>query len=529
MDRLITNALVVDGTGGPAFPGAILLREHTIERVFWSAEEAQLPTDVDTFDAGGRVVAPGFIDPHNHSDLAPFIDPWMDCYLRQGVTTVVVGNCGWSASPIAGAPDLAEIHGVAPGDLDLSWDSFATYFERLDAARPAINLAALVGHGGVRQEVMGMASDAPSAQQMQQMQAVLDEAMRAGALGLSTGLIYAPNLFASTEEVAMLARVIEPHGGLYASHIRSEAESVFEAVAECIEIGRRAGVPAHVSHLKVEGKASWGRSGELLGVLDAARAAGADVSADQYPYTAWETSLHAFLPPWAPVAELAAILAADYGRLRRSVHEGEPGWESSVKGIGWDRVIVVGNADETLSGRSIAALAESSGEDPFEAFCRLLMDDPATSIIGHGMIEEDVRTIMARPDITVGSDGTATSPEGPLGRFNVHPRYYGTFPRVLARYVRDEGILTIEQAVAKMTSMTADRFKLGDRGRIRAGAVADLVCLDPATVQDCATYEEPHRYPEGIERVWVGGQVAWDRGSGNGARAGGVVRREGTF
>jgi N-acyl-D-aspartate/D-glutamate deacylase len=529
---VIANAAVVDGTGAAAFPGWVAITGDRIERVGRIAghDLAGEPVSPLRIDAGGHVVAPGFIDVHNHSDLSPLVTPGMDSYLRQGVTTLVSGNCGSSAWPPAGGPECAELCGLRPDEIDVSWKTAGELFERLNEARPSINVATLIGHGALRQEVMGMQARAPSASELTTMKRLLAEGLEAGAVGLSTGLVYAPGFHASTDEVVELASVLAEYGGIYASHIRAEGELLYEAVDEALEIGRRAGAPVHISHLKLETDLVWGAAADLLAKLDAARAEGADVSCDQYPYTAYETTFASFLPPWAPVEELAGIVARphDRERLVAAVAEGEPGWQSSIRGVGWDRVVVTTHATERdVSGRSIADIAELRGEDPFDTAFSLLVADPSMGIIGHAMLEEDVRTILAREDVMVASDGTAISPDGPLSSYSVHPRYYGTFPRVLGHYVRDERILSLEAAVRKMTLLPAERFLLGDRGRIAAGAVADLVIFDPETISDPATYEHPHVFATGIDRVVVAGQTAWPTATEESNRAGRVVRRGG--
>ena len=522
MERiLIDNAVVVDGTGTPGFPGAVVIEGDRIAAVLRETDER--PAGVRIVDAGGASLCPGFIDLHNHSDVSLFVEPWMDCYIRQGVTTMVVGNCGGSGAPPVGADEMAELSGVTSEDLGgASWSDFAGYLDAVDAITPSVNIAALVGHGTVRQQVMGGERRPPTEGELASMQVLVREAMEAGAVGISTGLIYVPGMYADTGEITSLTAEVAPFGGLYASHVRGESELVFDAVSEAIDIGRDAGVGTHVSHLKVSNEPMWGRAGDLLALLDARRDAGDDVSVDQYPYTAWETSLAAFLPPWAPVEDLALIVEFDRERLQRSVLDGEDDWEGSVEGVGWERVQIVGHRRAELTGRSIAEVAADEGGDGFDAMCRLLVEDPATSVIGHAMHEDDVRTIRSRPDVLVGSDGVSTSPDGPLGRFGVHPRYYGTFPRVLGPYVR-EGVIGFESAIAAMTSRAADRFRLGDRGRIRPGAMADLVVVDRDRVDDRATYEQPHAFPDGIELVMVAGRPAWN-GSALGERAGRVVR-----
>ena len=523
-DLLVADARIIDGSGALAFAGSLTVSGDRIERVLRDGEPQ--PEAAQRIDAAGGVLAPGFIDVHNHSDISPFVEPGMDSMMRQGVTTVVVGNCGSSAVPPAGAVEMAELAGVRPEDLDVGWRTFGEYLSHVDAARPAINVAALVGHGSVRLSVMGEERRPPTPPEMAAMRSVVDEAMQAGAVGMSSGLIYAPGIHATTDELVALASVAEPHGGLYASHIRGEGAPVFDAVAECIEIGRRAGVPSHVSHLKVETDLVWGRAGELLSLIDEARARGDDVSADQYPYTAWESELASCLPPWASPAELPSLLAdpVTRERLRRAVDSHEDGWHGCGEGIGWDRIVVVAHAGSPeYTGKSIADIATLRGADTLETIFDLLTADRFTSIIGHAMLEEDVRTILAREDVMVASDGLAVSPGGPLGRFNVHPRYYGTFPRVLGRYVRDEPCLSLEAAVRKMTSLPAERFRLSGRGVIAEGAFADLVVFDPARVADRATFDAPHAFPDGIDVVIVNGRVAWDGRSGE--RAGRAVRR----
>ncbi len=538
-DLLIQDALVVDGEGGPPFVASVGVAGGLIASIERSVAGGARERDAGlglappeanaarVIEAGHRALAPGLIDAHTHSDLAPFTDPWMDSALRQGVTTVVVGNCGGSAWPTAGLEAMAAMVHTGAADLGGGWDGLGEYLAAVDAAAPACNVAALVGFGNLRAEVMGLERRPASEAEVGEMRRLLREALDAGALGLSSGLIYVPDMYAATDEIAAVAAELARQDGLYTSHMRAEGRLLFEAVKETLAIGRDAGVHPHVSHLKLEGSHAWGRSDELLALLDEGGA-----TADQYPYTAWETDLAAFLPPWAPVAGLAELLAdpAVRARLVAAIEEGDEGWESSVSGAGWDRIVVEAGP-EGLAGRDIAAVAADRGVEPVDLSLALLLADPHVSVSGHTMREEDVQAILARPDILIASDGMAVAPGGPLARTLLHPRSYGTFPRVLGRYVRELGVLRLESAVRKMTALPAQVFGLEGRGVITDGACADLVLFDPATVEDLATFANPHTYPAGVDLVVVNGRVAWDAagagdvGRGRVERAGRALRR----
>jgi dihydroorotase/N-acyl-D-amino-acid deacylase len=476
------------------------------------------PEATRTIDGAGLVLAPGFIDVHTHSDLAPFTDPWMDSAVRQGVTTVVVGNCGMSAWPPAGVDPMLAFLGAARAAIP-AWTAFDDLLAAIDAAQPACNVATLVGFGSLRTQVMGLERRPATSAEVQKMRRLLSEAMQAGAFGMSSGLIYVPDMYAATGEVAAVASAAASHDGLYTTHMRAEGHLVFDAVREAAAIARQAGVHAHVSHLKLEGRRAWGRGDELLALLEASEATG-----DQYPYTAWETDLASFLPAWAPVEQLGDLLAdpPTRDRLVRTVEGGEPGWESSVAESGWESVILE-TADTALNDRDMASVAAERGVAPVDLALDLLCKDPDVTVRGHGMQEDDVRAILAQPGILVGSDGMAVSPEGPLWGAPLHPRSYGTFPRVLGPYVRDAGILPLEAAVRKMTALPAETFGLRDRGIVAEGAVADLVLFDPATIADTATFGDAHHYPAGIATVIVNGRVAWD--GERRERAGRAVRR----
>ena len=516
-DLLITGS-IVDGTGTPAFPGWVAVESDRILGVGRLEEPA--PQASRTIGADELVVAPGFVDVHNHSDLSPFLLPTMPSTIRQGVTSVVVGNCGSSPWPPAAWDEAVGLAYGEPGSIPRpTWSGWRDYLDAIDEARPAVNLATLVGHGSVRQEVLGFAQRAPSKPELDRMCGLVREAVADGAVGLSTGLIYVPGIFSRTDEVVALATAAGETGGLYASHIRGEGRDLFAAIGEALEIGAHAELPVHVSHLKCESARVWGRAEELLRTLHDAP----DATGDQYPYAAWNSSLASLLPPWAPVADIASVASADPARLRAAVEVGEPGFQSSVDGVGWDRIVLVTAPQPSWKGQHLAAIAQELDLEPIEAFVRLLEIDSEISCIGHAMAEEDVRAIAGDPAVFVASDASATAPDGPGGDLPVHPRDYGTFPRALA--MARDGLLPIEAMVRKMSALPAERFGLRDRGTIVAGAFADLVVFDPATVRDRATYEAPHTYPDGLACVVVNGTVAWEPGTASIARAGRALRR----
>ena len=518
LDLVVADAVIVDGTGAAPFRGSVGVEG---DRIAWiGRDDVLVPEATRVVLAGGATLAPGFIDVHNHSDMAAWVTPSMPSTIRQGVTTVVVGNCGSSPWPLAGFAEGVRLSYGHPADVPVpAWTSFGDYLDDVDRLQPATNVAALVGHGSIRSEVMGSERRPPSPDELVRMVRLVAEAMAAGAVGFSTGLIYVPGIHCETDEVVTLARAAADAGGIYASHIRGEGRDLFRGVDEAVEIGRRAGLPVHVSHLKCESSRVWGRAEDLLERIHSAP----DASADQYPYEAWNSSLSSLLPPWAEAGALP-VDPATLGRLRDAVELGEPDFQSSIDGVGWDHVIVVDPAEDRWRGNDIASIAAALGEEPFDAFLGLLNGDPETSCIGHAMDPRDVRTILADPEIMVASDASAIDPDGPAGALPVHPREYGTFPRALA-LARDERLMPLPPLIRSMTSLPADRFALRDRGRIVEGTFADLVVFDAGRIRDLATYEAPQAFPEGLLAVIVNGSVVWEEGQEVLQRAGRVLRR----
>ncbi|MEV4285813.1 D-aminoacylase [Nonomuraea bangladeshensis] len=521
LDLLIRGGQVADGTGTPLRPADVGVREGRVVLLPPTGEAAAR----EVLDAAGLVVAPGFIDVHTHSDAATLLGPeaWelAAAPVRMGVTVEISGNCGSGLFPALPEriPEMRASSRVGFGGNVPVFEDFEGFAAAHADAPRSNHLASLVGHGTLRAGVVGYADRAATPYELDVMCDLLDRALAQGAAGLSTGLIYTPGTYGGTDEVVALARVAARYGRPYVTHLRDEMARVEEALEEAVRIARRSGAALHVSHHKTAGKYAWGRTERTLAYLSELRAGGMDVTCDVYPYTEASTSLSAMLPPWANDGGTGALLErlrnpAQRERMRRAIAEGVPGWENTVGNGGWDRISVAcAVRNPEVEGRTIASL----GGDPVDAAAELLLaEEGEVTIISHSMREDDVRRVLACDFSMIGSDGVP-KPGHP------HPRLAGTFPRVLGRYVREQGLLSLETAVAKMTGMAAARFGLRDRGAVRDGAHADLVLFDPATVADGATYQDPLQPPDGLSAVVVAGQVAVRDGDLTAARPGGVV------
>jgi N-acyl-D-amino-acid deacylase len=532
-DSVLVGGMVIDGTGRERQRADVAIAGDSIAAVgdLGRAEAAR------RIDVSGQVVAPGFIDMHSHSDMSILAFPDATSRLVQGITTELVGNCGTSGAPVSEEhrQELLGLRRSWPAAMDYSWHTLAEFLARVEAARPGTNIATLVGHGGVRVAAMGFARRAPTEGELAAMIAYVDEAMRDGAFGLSTGLIYAPGTFAQTDEVVALARAAGRQGGLYASHIRNEAAGLRDAVEEAMTIGREAGVPVEISHLKASGLAQHGTLGSVLGRVAEERERGQDVAGDFYPYTASSTGLSAMLPSWlleGGVRALAERLqSADVRqRVGHELETGLPGWANSVGAMGgnWHNVMISHvhrPENRALRGRRVSDIAREEGRSPLDVACDLLVSEGGSvSIVNFGMAEVDVRAAAGTPWVMMGTDGMAISPEAAATQ-RVHPRAYGTTARFLHDYVGGASGPTWEQAIHRMTAMPARRLGLADRGRIAVGLLADLVVLDPAQVEDRATYDDSHVAPSGFSQVFVNGRAALADGRPTRERAGRVLRR----
>jgi N-acyl-D-amino-acid deacylase len=517
---LIRGAQVADGGGGPLEPRDILLAGGRIAAV--APPSADGTTDSEIIDATGLVVAPGFIDVHSHADNAPLL-AWDDTSkILQGVTTEVVGNCGFSLAPVDPAREelLAGFTGQIFPPLPWGWHGFADLLTATDSRGYVTNYVPLVGHGTLRLAVLGMADRPPDAGELERMGRLLDEALEAGAFGMSSGLIYPPGMFSATDELITLARRL-PGSRVYATHMRGEGAHLLDSIDEAVQVGGKAGCRVEVSHLKAAGQPSWGRVGEALERLDRARRDGVAVTQDAYPYDRSSTMLAACLPPWFQVGGGAAVLArlGDPGvlaRARTEIEDGSAGWESHVAGAGYDGILVSSTASHEFEGQTLTEIAGQRDGEPFDALVHVLRAERLrVSMVTASMSEADVEMVLSHPSTIIGSDGL---PPGVGGR--PHPRLYGTFPRILGRYVRDRGILDLPSAIARMTALPAKAFGITGRGRIAPGTVADLVAFDPDRVADACDYRDPVRTPAGIAWVMQAGRFAVRDGRWLGSRHG---------
>ena len=535
LDIILKNGFVVDGAGNPKFRADVGVMDGKIVKIggLGSSKADRV------IDAKGLVVSPGFIDVHTHSDFELLANPRAESKIRQGVTTEVVGNCGMSAAPLRGeyasktAKSIRDKYG-----LTLDWSSFKEYFNRLEKQGVAVNIVSLVGHGNIRECVMDLENRPPTKEEMKEMKALVAQAMEEGAFGLSTGLVYPPGRFADTIELIELSKVVAKYGGIYASHIRGERETLIEATREAIEIGEKAGVPVEISHHPAK-IGAWGKSKETLKMIEDARARGVDVTCDLHTYSAGQTWLMALLPPWAQEGGPKKIIETlsdpeARERIKQDMVEEKfpgPGPCGLVKRGMWNKLMLTYcEKNKDLIGKNFAEIAKIRGVDPFDAvFDILIEEETAGMIVGFYYGVEDIRRVLEHPASMIGSDGYALAPYGILGKGKNHPRSYGTFPMVLARYVRERKVLTLEEAVRKMTSLPAQKLGLRDRGLLREGMWADIVMFDSNRVLDKATYDEPYQYPEGIENVLVDGQVVIEESVHTGTLSGKVLRKHAQF
>lgn len=527
-DVVLKGGTILDGTGSPAWKSDVGIVGDTITAIGSIAPEQ----GKKVIDVSNLYVCPGFIDIHSHSDYSIPAYPTADSRVRQGITTEITGNCGSSAAPMTGLGREDSQKGLKEEyDYDAQWTDVASYFETLEKKKISLNQALLLGQGTIRSSIIGLEDRRVTPDELNAILRIVEEGMDQGAVGLSTGLEYTPGRYTPTEEIVQMTRVVARRGGFYASHIRNEEKLLLEAVNEAIDIGRQTGARVEISHLKAAGRVNWDKQRASLQLIEAARSEeGVEVLADAYPYTAYSTGLTVNLENWALDGGTEALMKrlknpADRERIRKEVDPriryNEPG--------GYDLMViseVYSEKNKNCIGKNIEQIAEMWNIEPVDAFLRLLEEENASvGYVGHGMSPENVKMILSHPLVMISTDGYSIAPTGKVAETKPHPRSYGTYPRVLGYYCREERIFELPVAVKKITSMPADQTGLPDRGRLGRGKKADIVVFDAATVKDVATYEDPHRYPVGIPYVVVNGVIVVSNGNHTGATPGRILRK----
>ena len=531
-DIVITNGRVIDGTGSPWFSGDIGIRAGKIADIgnLAAAKRAH------TIDARRQVVAPGFIDMLGQSELTILVDPRLPSKIYQGITTEITGE-GESVAPLNDAIRRSGKKGFDLLGIQPDWQTFRQYFARLENQGMGINVADYVGATTVRRMVLGDDDVQPTPAQLDQMKQLVHQAMLDGAVGVSTSLEYPPAPYAKTEELIALASEASRLGGIYATHMRSESTAILQSLDEVIRIAREAHIPVEIWHFKVAGKPSWGHMPEAIAKIEAARAQGVDIAADTYAYTAWGNGLSAFIPPWAHDGGTAKLLErlkdpAARERIRKDLLTPSDDWENEWQQIPGPESILIGQVQNPkllpLQGKTIAEVAKLWNKDPMDTiFDLLIQDDAFTGVAVSGMSEPDVALALQQPWVSIDNDSSGVSPEGILGREHAHPRAYGTFPRILRKYVREERKLTLEDAIRKFSALPSQRLRIEGRGLLRVGMWADVTIFDPATIRDLATFDNPNQLSQGMDYVLVNGVPVIDRGKMTGARPGKVLRGPG--
>ena len=524
-DILITGGKLIDGTGNPWRYADVGIIDDKIAKVGkLSGSEAD-----KKISAEGLYVVPGFIDMHTHSDYTLLVDGTAQSKARQGVTLEVIGESE-SAGPVFGEAVKLMEKGLERLGLKLTWKTLSEYFSVLEGSGISVNIASYVGLGQVRQCVIGEENRTPTDEEMREMKRLVREAMDEGAIGLSSGLLYIPDMFFSTDEIIELAKVVSEYGGIYATHIRSEDETLLESLDEAIRIGREADIPVEIFHFKASAKKNWYKMPEAIKKINDARKSGVDITVDQYPYIAGSTTITILLPDWAREGGTKKILERIKNpetrqRIKDDMRTDDTGFDSIEEYMSNVRIAKVqSEKNEHLEGKNLLEIAKEKNADPIDNYFDLLLEEDGTvSGVFFTMTEENKKLAMAQPWLSIGSDGSSVKPEGILGRGKPHPRYYGTFPRVLGKYVREENVLTLEDAIRKMTSLAAQRLGLKDRGLLKEGMFADVVVLDYDKIIDNATFENPHQYSVGVNYLIVNGKMVIENSEHTGAKPGRII------
>ena len=537
IDLLIKNGDIIDGTNKPGYRGNLAITDGRIADILRTGNgdsSEHTPAARKIIDASGQVVVPGFIDMHSHADLTLLTAPESESLIRQGITTVVGGQCGLSPAPLTRkskkeAMRTINVVGAPRGKIPTKvMSSFGTYLEYVDSIKPAVNLVPLVGQGMLRAAVMGYKTGQSTPEQITGIKYLAHQAMESGAFGISTGLIYPPGSFTSTAELIQVVKPAFKYSGLYFSHIRNEAGKLLESIREAIQIGRETGIPVQISHFKAAGKANWHKVADGLALIEDARSEGLDVTADMYPYTAGSTHLAALLPNWAVEGGMTSVfkrLILPWER-KKIIAAMQAGKGEVIGSIEWDKVLICRSRKPEYMLRYISDLAKAEGLDPYtwtiNALVKTLGNIGMVIIL---MTEENLPVQMQHPAMMFGTDGFGMATEGPMSTGMLHPRCFGTYPRIFGKYVRQDGVLSTEEACWKASGFPAQKLGLAGRGTIKKGNWADLVIFDPQNILDRATYSDPLQYPVGIDTVVVNGHIAFQHGEQNNLRSGIVIRR----
>jgi dihydroorotase/N-acyl-D-amino-acid deacylase len=530
-DLVIINGHIIDGTGSPWYSGDIGIRDGKVAAIgnLTAAPRKR------TINAAGKVVAPGFIDMLGQSEFTILVDPRLPSKIYQGITTEITGE-GSSIAPLNDAIIQSDRISYEHYKITPDWRTFGQYFSRLEKQGLGINLASYVGATQVRRMVLGDDDKQPTPEQLEQMRALVRDAMKEGAVGVSTSLEYAPAPYAKTDELIALASEGGKFGGIYATHMRDESDSILEAIDEALRIGREGHVPVEIWHIKVAGKNNWGRMPEVVAKINAARASGADVTANTYAYTAWFNDFSAFIPPWAHDGGTEKLVQrlkdpTTRERIRKDMLTRSKDWDNEWQEIPGPDAIMIGVVENPkmlpFEGKRLSEIAKLWNKDPMDALFDFLIEDPSTGVAVFGMSQPDVTLALQQPWVSIDNDSSGTSPEGILGQEHPHPRAYGTFPRILRKYVREDKALTLEDAIRKMSALPAQRMRFTDRGVLKAGMWADVVIFDPVTVRDLATFDNPNQLSEGMDYVLVNGVPVIDQGKMTGSLPGKVLRGQG--
>ena len=534
-DILIKNGKIIDGAGNPWYFGDVAIKNGKIAKV-GARMEGNAPKIIN---ADGLVVCPGFIDVHSHTDYVLILGSRatrVESFIRQGITTCVIGMCELGLAPFPSRKkeemkkQIIKITGLS-GGIDIPWSTYEEYLQYLEKNKCAINLIGFVNYGNIRiAGGAGFTNREPTLDELKQMKEYISEAMEAGAFGMSTGLIYAPQIYAKTGELIELAKIVAKYNGLYFSHIRGEGKNVINAIKELIEIVKKSGcLGGHIAHHKIAGKIYWGKSKETLKLIEEANNQGLSITCDQYPYTRGMCNLSTALPPWVREGDdeekrNRLLNSKHKEQIKKDILEDLGNWENFVHDDGFEGIYIASAPTEKwqdIQGRCISEITKLKGKrDDWETFFELLLDDPQATTASQG--EEDIRRIMTSPYQMIGTDGVGVPNIPAMGTF--HPRFYGTYPRILGKYVREEKVLTLEDAIRRMTSFPGQRLGLKDRGLLMENMWADIVIFDPVKVIDNATFENPHQFPEGILHVIVNGIIVVENNKQNRQRPGKVLR-----